>query len=103
MPALERSHAYHCRMAPGVFLGARFNHGLSILLRFPVLCDQLKASPDPRAGPKGQAPRQSFVLFVFISSGFRAGATMETDDQAEAERMHQENVQLFHPVSASCG
>ena len=37
LPSLERNHAYHCRMTPGVFLGARCNHGLSILLRLPVL------------------------------------------------------------------
>ena len=43
MPGLERNHAYHCRMTPGVFLGARCNHGLSILLRLPVLCDRLQS------------------------------------------------------------
>ena len=42
MPALERNHAYHCRMTPGVFLGARCNHDLSILLRLPVLNDRLR-------------------------------------------------------------
>ena len=42
MPALERNHAFHCKMTPGVFLGARCNHDLSILLRLPVLNDRRK-------------------------------------------------------------
>ena len=43
MPGLERNHAFHCRMTPGVFLGARCNHDLSILLRLPVLNDRLRS------------------------------------------------------------
>ena len=42
MPSLERSHAYHCKLTPGVFLGPRCNHDLSILLRLPVLSERIK-------------------------------------------------------------
>ena len=41
-PGLERNHAYHCRLAPAVFLSARCNHDLSILLRLPVLDERLR-------------------------------------------------------------
>ena len=37
IPSLERNHAYHCKLTPGVFLGMRCNHDLSILLRLPVV------------------------------------------------------------------
>merc|ERR1711966_365427 len=42
MPALERNHAYHFKMTPGLMLGPRCNHDLGILLRLPVLDDDLK-------------------------------------------------------------
>jgi hypothetical protein len=42
MPALERNHAYHFKMTPGLMLGPRCNHDLGILLRLPVLDDHLK-------------------------------------------------------------
>ena len=44
MPGLERNHAYHCKMLPGIFLGARCNHDVSPLLRFPVLSAELKSA-----------------------------------------------------------
>ena len=66
LPSLERNHAYHCRMTPGVFLGARCNHDLSILLRLPVLDERqrglLPGKPHHARGTGGAYSRDSGEL-----------------------------------------
>jgi len=44
MPSLERSHPYHCKLLPGVLLGNRCNHDLSVLLRLPLLDENLQTA-----------------------------------------------------------
>ena len=75
MPSLERNHAFHCKMSPGVFLSARCNHDLSILLRLPVLSERMKS-----------------VMAHFANS---LRDEQEEDDKQEAQRFYEESVDVM--------
>ena len=75
MPSLERNHAFHCKMSPGVFLSARCNHDLSILLRLPVLSERMKS------------------VMAHFANGLRD--EQEEDDKQEAQRFYEESVDVM--------